>query len=82
MYRDGGGITVEPKSFKYTWVFDDEGARASDHASAECEFEFTVTEDFVENTQELRVVTQSFLRNLINTMIWIVKDLVFVFFKL
>lgn len=82
LYRDGGGVTVKPTDFNYTWVLNDEGVSVSDHASAECTFEFTVTEDFVPNTQPLNVVTQTFLRNLINTMIWIFKDLITVFSQL
>ncbi len=77
LYRDGGGVTVKPVDFAYSWVLNDAGESVSDHASAECVFEFTVTEDFVENTQELAVVTQSPFRNIINTIKWIFKDLAY-----
>ena len=79
LYRDGGGVTVEPVDFRYSWVTNDAGERVSDHASAECVFEFTVTEDFVANTQELAVVEQSPLRNFFNTIKWIIKDLIYFF---
>lgn len=78
LYKDGGGITVSPKEFKYTWIKNDAGADISDHAAAECVFEFTVTEDFVENTQKLEVVKQSPLRNLLNFIKWFIKDLVYI----
>lgn len=79
LYKDGGGVTVNPTEFKYTWIVNEEGTSVSDHAMAECEFEFTVTEDFVENTQELEVVKVSLLRNFFNTIKWIFKDLVYIF---
>lgn len=78
LYKDGGGVTVKPKSFKYTWIKNDAGENVSDHAAAECVFEFTVTEDFVPNTQELEVVKQSPLRNFFNTIKWIFKDLSYI----
>ena len=53
MYKNGGGVNVEAVSFKYEFVEMGNGYRASDHANAICELKFTVTEDFVENTQTL-----------------------------
>lgn len=82
MYKDGGGITVTPKEFNYSWILNDEGESLSDHAAAECVFEFIVTDDFVQNTQELKVVTQSPFRNFFNTIKWIFKDLIYVFSNL
>ncbi|MBQ2774385.1 MAG: hypothetical protein IJF40_00660 [Clostridia bacterium] len=79
MYKDGGGITLEPVDYKYTWIKNETGANTSDHAAAECTFTFTVTEDFVENTQELKVVNQFFLRNFFNMIKWIFKDLIYIF---
>lgn len=79
MYKDGGGVTVNPVEFNYTWITDDAGESLSDHAAAECVFEFTVTEDFVENTQELEIVKVSPFRNILNTIKWIFKDLFYVF---
>ena len=79
LYRNGGGVTVEPVDFKYSWVTNDAGESVSDHASAECVFEFTVTEDFVANTQELTIVKANPFRNLLNTIKWIIKDLMYFF---
>ena len=78
LYRDGGGVTVTPVDFRYSWITNDAGERVSDHASAECVFEFTVTEDFVANTQELKIVEQDPFRNFFNTIKWIVKDLIYI----
>lgn len=79
LYRDGGGVTVNPTEFTYTWIKNEEGESVSDHAMAECTFEFTVTEDFVGTTQELEVVKVSPLRNVFNTIKWIFKDLIYIF---
>lgn len=56
MYRPGGGVDLVVSDFRYTDVTDDNGAVVSDHAAAECDFTFIKTEDFEENTQELKVV--------------------------
>jgi len=77
LYKDGGGVTVEVLDFKYTWVKNNSGEDVSDHAAAECVFEFTVTDDFSENTQELEVVKKIPFRNLFNTIKWIIKDLAY-----
>ena len=55
MFKNGGGIEIDPASFEYEFVIADQstGRRVSDHANAKCELTFTVTEDFVPNTQEL-----------------------------
>ena len=74
LYKDGGGVTVEAVDFKYTWVKNSNGEDVSDHAAAECVFEFAVTDDFVENTQELEFVQKTLLRNFFNTIKWIIKD--------
>lgn len=53
MYKNGGGVEIDAKSFMYQFVETDAGHRVSDHANAICELEFTVTEDFVANTGDL-----------------------------
>lgn len=78
LYKDGGGVTINPVEFNYTWIKNNAGEDVSDHAAAECVFEFTVTEDFVENTQELEVVKQFPLRNFFNTIKWFFKDLAYI----
>lgn len=78
LYKDGGGVTVSPKDYKYTWIKNDAGEDVSDHAAAECVFEFTITEGFVENTQALEVVKPIPLRNFFNFIKWFFKDLVYI----
>lgn len=59
MYKSGGGVDVVVSDFRYTEVCDDNGKVVSDHSSAECDFTFIKTSDFVENTQELQTVKPS-----------------------
>lgn len=55
MYKSGGGVDVVISDFRYVEVLDDDGNAISDHSSAECDFTFIKTADFIENTQELQV---------------------------
>ncbi len=55
LYKDGGGVTLTPESFQYTWTMTDKNTDVSDHGAAECVMTFTKTDDFVENTEELKV---------------------------
>ena len=50
MYKSGGGIEVDAESFRYQFLDLGNGLRASDHASAECELTFTITDDFKGDT--------------------------------
>lgn len=78
MYKSGGGVDVVVSDFRYVEVCDDDGKAVSDHFSAECDFTFIKTEDFVENTQKLQTAETSengFLRSLK----WIFMDLIMIF---
>ena len=75
LYKSGGGITVEAVDFKYKWVTGESGENLSDHAAAECTFKFTVEERPAENTQELTVTRPKFMRNFLNNIKWLFKDL-------
>lgn len=77
LYKDGEGVTVNPLEFKYTWIENDAGESMSDHAAAECVFEFTVADDFKAEQQNLEIVKVSPLRNIFNTVKWIFKDLTY-----
>ena len=74
MYMDGIGVSVEALDFDYTWIKNDAGEDVSDHAAAECTFKFTVTDEAIEKDPILEVVEQLPFRNLINTIMWIIKD--------
>ncbi len=78
MYKSGGGVDLVISDFRYTEVCDENGKVVSDHSSAECDFTFIKTEDFVENTQEFEVVEQT-ESNFLRTIKWIFKDLIMVF---
>ncbi|MBQ3151297.1 MAG: endonuclease/exonuclease/phosphatase family protein [Clostridia bacterium] len=56
LYRSGGGVNIEALDFEYVWLRNENNEKLSDHAAAVCSFEFTKTEDYVENTQELKIV--------------------------
>lgn len=56
MYRPGGGVDVVVSDFRYTQVCNEEGQAVSDHNSAECEFTFIKTPEYVEQSQDLQVV--------------------------
>ena len=81
MYKSGGGVDIVISDFRYAQVTDDSGKAVSDHASAECDFTFIKTEDFVENTQELYVgkpAKNKFIHNLmwfITALIKVLSDL-------
>ncbi len=75
MYRPGGGVDVVVSDFRYVEVCDDEGKVISDHSSAECDFTFIKTSDFVENTQELETVKGKGT-DLIHRLMWFVTALV------
>lgn len=78
MYKPGGGVDIVVSDFRYVEVCDDDGKTVSDHSSAECDFTFIKTADFVENTQILQsaeVTGNSFLYHLK----WIIMDLIMIF---
>lgn len=78
MYRGGGGVDIVVKDFKYVEVLNDNGKAVSDHSSAECDFTFIKTSDFVENTEELNVITASD-NNIIKLLMCIIQDLIKIF---
>ena len=73
MYRSGGGVDIVVSDFRYVNVSGDNGALISDHAAVECDFTVIKTEDFVENTQELKVVTSG--NSFMHRIIWFFKAL-------
>lgn len=62
MYKDGGGYKLEAVDFRYNYIKDEAGNNVSDHAAAECTFNFTVDPDYTGETSEqaeLKVVEKS-----------------------
>ena len=78
MYKSGGGVDVVVSDFRYVEVTDDNGKVISDHSSAECDFTFIKTTDFVENTQTLQTVEVT-RNNFFHRLKWIFKDLIMIF---
>ncbi len=79
MYKGGSGVDIVVSDFRFVEVCDDNGKVISDHSSAECDFTFIKTSDFVENTQTLQQKPKVFGSNFLNLIKWIFKDLVMVF---
>ncbi len=78
MYKSGGGVDVVVSDFRYVEVCNENGEAISDHNSAECDFTFIKTADFVENTQKFR--TTKLDRNVfLHRLKWIIKDLIMIF---
>ena len=75
MYKSGGGVDIVISDFRYAQVTDDSGKAVSDHASAECDFTFIKTEDFVENTQELYVGKPA-KNKFIHNLMWFITALI------
>ncbi len=75
MYKDGKNIKVEAISFEYKFFYDENEELLSDHAAAECIFEFTIDNDFISDDTDLEIVKVSPFRNFLNTIKWIFKDL-------
>lgn len=74
MYKSGGGVDVVVSDFRYVEVCDDDGKVISDHSSAECDFTFIKTSDFVENTQDLQI-NKPAKNGFIHTLMWILTAL-------
>ena len=77
MYKSGGGVNVVVSDFRYVEVYDNNGKAVSDHASAECNFTFIKTPDFVENTQTLQLIQPS-ENNFLHRLKWVIKDLLMI----
>ncbi|MBQ8502880.1 MAG: endonuclease/exonuclease/phosphatase family protein [Clostridia bacterium] len=78
MYKSGGGVDVVVSDFRYVRVCDDDGEAISDHSSAECDFTFIKTADFVENTQALQV-TKATKNDFIHRLMWMLTALMKIF---
>ena len=59
LYRDGGGITLEPKESEYEFLFADDGTALSDHASISAVFEITKTDDYKSSDISLKVTSRN-----------------------
>ncbi len=78
MYKDGENIDLQATDFKYTWIKNADGNSVSDHAAAECTITFTKTGENVSGAQDLEIIENDPMRNIINTIRWIIKDLIYI----
>lgn len=78
MYKSGGGVDIVVNDFRYVEVCDGDGEAISDHSSAECDFTFIKTEDFVENSQNLQV-NKPQKNDFIHHLMWILTALMKIF---
>lgn len=78
-YRSGGGIEISAENFEYFVAEKENGERLSDHNGAVCNFIFTKTADFKEDTRELSTAKTGIFARFFSTIKWIYKDLIFVF---
>lgn len=81
MYKSGGGVDVTVSDFRYVEVTDNKGNVISDHSSAECDFTFIKTEDFIENTQDF-IIPEKNENGFLYRLKWIFNDLIMIFFDL
>ena len=74
LYKDGGGVHVEPTSFEYI-DFNTESQTLSDHNAAAVTFKFEKTNDFKKNTEKLTVVKPNVLKAIVTKVTVTIKDL-------
>lgn len=82
LYKSGGGVELEVTDFNYEYILNADGESISDHVAAIAGFNYTVTEDFVENEQRLYVTRKVPFRNFINALRYIWEDLTKIFANL
>ena len=75
LYRSGGGVTLEPLSFAYTYICGDSGESLSDHPAAEASFSITKTESFQAYPGELTVTEDRWLPRVWRIFSTVIGDL-------
>jgi len=75
LYRDGGGVDLEPTSFGYAYICGEDGMSLSDHPAAHAVFSVTVTEEFTPYTGTLEVTKDRPIRRAVGIFGVILRDL-------
>ncbi|MGN1195214.1 MAG: endonuclease/exonuclease/phosphatase family protein [Acutalibacteraceae bacterium] len=75
LYKNGGGVELEPTECSYKYYRDENGTSLSDHASISAVFTVTKTADFVENTETLTVTKKNSFDMFIKKVFVIFTDL-------
>jgi len=78
-YRNGGGVEITASDCSYVALLDDNGVNLSDHNGIVCTFTFTKGDNFSEDTRNHSVNEPSDISIFMNKIMWIFKDLMFVF---
>lgn len=65
LYKNGGGIELTLTDFGYTYYRNEDGTSCSDHSAAYAYFDYEITDEFVENTQELYIVEEDLFESMI-----------------
>lgn len=75
LYRDGGGVDLEPTAFSYEYICGEDGVSLSDHPAAHAVFSVSVTEELAPYTASLEVTEDRPLRRIIGIFGVILRDL-------
>lgn len=75
LYKNGGGVEIEPTECSYQFYRDENGASLSDHASINAVFTVTKTADFIESTETLTVTKKNSFDMFIKKVFVIFTDL-------
>ncbi|MGN1442744.1 MAG: endonuclease/exonuclease/phosphatase family protein, partial [Acutalibacteraceae bacterium] len=75
LYKNGGGVEIEPTECSYKFYLDENGTSLSDHASISAVFSVKKTADFVGNTETLTVTKKNSFDMFIKKVFVIFTDL-------
>ncbi len=75
LYRDGGGVDLEPTSFSYEYICGEDGVSLSDHPAAHAVFTVSVTDEFTPYTGILQVAEDRPVRRFFSILGVIWQDL-------
>lgn len=75
LYKNGGGVEIEPTECSYKFYCDENGKSLSDHASINAVFTVKKTADFAENTEMLTVTKKNSFDMFVKKVFVIFTDL-------
>ena len=75
LYKNGGGVEIEPTECSYKFYRDEDGASLSDHAAISAVFTIKKTADFTENTETLTVTKKNSVDMFVKKVFVIFTDL-------
>ncbi len=75
LYRDGGGVDLEPTAFTYEYICGEDGVSLSDHPAAHAVFTVSVTDEFTPYTGILQVAEDRPVQRFFSILGVILQDL-------